>query len=63
LPWTGRPLSGAGLKGIRLLVMDVDGVLTGGEIALLSNGAEMRLFNSQDGVGLMGRIWQGCKRR
>jgi 3-deoxy-D-manno-octulosonate 8-phosphate phosphatase (KDO 8-P phosphatase) len=33
--------------------MDVDGVLTGGEIALLSNGAEMRLFNSQDGVGLM----------
>ena len=53
MPWTGRPLSGAGLKGIRLLVMDVDGVLTGGEIALLSNGAEMRLFNSQDGVGLM----------
>jgi len=33
--------------------MDVDGVLTGGEIALLSNGEEMRLFNSQDGVGLM----------
>ncbi len=46
-------MEGDGLKGIKLLVMDVDGVLTKGEIAILSNGAEMRLFNSQDGVGLM----------
>lgn len=53
LSWTGRPLSGAGVKGIRLLVMDVDGVLTKGEIAIASDGTEMRLFNSQDGVGLM----------
>ncbi len=42
-----------GLKAIKLLVMDVDGVLTRGEIAILSDGTELRLFNSQDGVGLM----------
>lgn len=53
LPWTGRPLRGAGLKGIRILVMDVDGVLTRGEITLVSGGAEGRSFHSQDGVGLM----------
>ncbi len=53
MPWTGRPLVGLGLKGVKLLVMDVDGVLTRGEIVLLSDGTEMRLFNSQDGVGLM----------
>lgn len=53
LPWTERPLEGEGLAGIKLLVMDVDGVLTRGEIAIISDGTEMRLFNSQDGVGLM----------
>ncbi len=53
MPWTDRPLQGDGLKGIKLLVMDVDGVLTKGEIAIISDGTEMRLFNSQDGVGLM----------
>lgn len=53
MPWTNRPLEGDGLKGIKLLVMDVDGVLTKGEIAIISDGTEMRLFNSQDGVGLM----------
>lgn len=41
------------MVGIKLLVMDVDGVLTKGEIAIISDGSEMRLFNSQDGVGLM----------
>jgi 3-deoxy-D-manno-octulosonate 8-phosphate phosphatase (KDO 8-P phosphatase) len=53
LPWTGRPLGSDGLAAIKLLVMDVDGVLTRGEIAIISDGTEMRLFNSQDGVGLM----------
>jgi 3-deoxy-D-manno-octulosonate 8-phosphate phosphatase (KDO 8-P phosphatase) len=53
LPWTGRPLGSNGLAAIKLLVMDVDGVLTRGEIAIISDGTEMRLFNSQDGVGLM----------
>ncbi|MGQ9463404.1 MAG: KdsC family phosphatase [Candidatus Fervidibacter sp.] len=53
MPWTERPLRGEGLVGIKLLVMDVDGVLTKGEIAIISDGSEMRLFNSQDGVGLM----------
>ncbi len=53
MPWTNRLLEGDGLKSIKLLVLDVDGVLTRGEIAIISDGTEMRLFNSQDGVGLM----------
>ncbi|MCS7265752.1 MAG: HAD hydrolase family protein [Armatimonadetes bacterium] len=53
MPWTNKPIDSDVLKGIKLLVLDVDGVLTKGEIAIISDGTEMRLFNSQDGVGLM----------
>lgn len=40
------------LMRIKLLAMDVDGVLTTGEIVLLDNGSELKAFDAKDGVGL-----------
>jgi 3-deoxy-D-manno-octulosonate 8-phosphate phosphatase (KDO 8-P phosphatase) len=40
------------LKKIKLLVVDVDGVLTDGTIALDSTGHEFKNFNAHDGAGL-----------
>lgn len=37
---------------IRLLVLDVDGVLTDGSFFLLPEGGEVKAFHSTDGVGL-----------
>jgi 3-deoxy-D-manno-octulosonate 8-phosphate phosphatase (KDO 8-P phosphatase) len=37
---------------IRLLAMDVDGVLTPGTVTYLSNGEEVKTFNVKDGHGL-----------
>ena len=37
---------------IRLLVMDVDGVLTGGELLYDSEGRELKRFNILDGLGI-----------
>ncbi len=41
------------IQKIKLLVMDVDGVLTDGTIALNNEGSEIKLFNVQDGYGLV----------
>ena len=35
-------------KKIRLLAMDVDGVLTGGEIVVLESGEEVKFWNAKD---------------
>lgn len=40
------------LLEIRLLAMDVDGVLTRGDIIYSDNGDELKVFNIQDGLGL-----------
>jgi 3-deoxy-D-manno-octulosonate 8-phosphate phosphatase (KDO 8-P phosphatase) len=40
------------VKKIRLMVFDVDGVLTDGSIIYLDNGVEMKIFDVQDGHGL-----------
>ncbi len=40
------------LKRIRLLLLDVDGVLTDGGIIYNDNGAEAKVFNVKDGLGL-----------
>jgi 3-deoxy-D-manno-octulosonate 8-phosphate phosphatase (KDO 8-P phosphatase) len=40
------------LKQIRLLLLDVDGVLTDGSITYNDNGAESKVFNVKDGLGL-----------
>ncbi|MEW5895714.1 MAG: HAD hydrolase family protein [Candidatus Omnitrophota bacterium] len=40
------------LKKIKVLIMDVDGVLTDGKIVLDSNGNELKFFCVKDGFGL-----------
>lgn len=40
------------LKNIRLLLLDVDGVLTDGRIVFDSNGVETKAFDVKDGHGL-----------
>jgi 3-deoxy-D-manno-octulosonate 8-phosphate phosphatase (KDO 8-P phosphatase) len=40
------------LLNIKLLLMDVDGVLTNGEIIYGSSGEELKQFNIQDGMGI-----------
>lgn len=39
-------------KKIKLLIMDVDGVLTPGNVMLTQEGTEIKIFNSQDGYGI-----------
>ena len=40
------------LKGIRLIALDVDGILTDGGLYLSDSGEEFKRFNSLDGHGL-----------
>jgi 3-deoxy-D-manno-octulosonate 8-phosphate phosphatase (KDO 8-P phosphatase) len=40
------------LKGIKLLILDVDGVMTDGRIIMDSEGREIKNFNVRDGHGL-----------
>jgi 3-deoxy-D-manno-octulosonate 8-phosphate phosphatase (KDO 8-P phosphatase) len=40
------------LKQIRLLLLDVDGVLTDGGIVYNDNGQEIKCFNAKDGLGI-----------
>jgi 3-deoxy-D-manno-octulosonate 8-phosphate phosphatase (KDO 8-P phosphatase) len=42
----------ARLKKIRLFAMDVDGVLTAGDIVVLNSGEEIKLWNVKDRIGL-----------
>jgi len=39
-------------KGIRMLILDVDGVLTEGQIFMDKNGDESKAFNVRDGHGI-----------
>ena len=39
-------------RGVRLMIFDVDGVLTDGRLYLSDNGDEMKAFNSRDGQGI-----------
>ena len=47
-------------KDIRLLCLDVDGVLTDGVILLNERGEEIKRFSSHDGLAMKG--WLGCGR-
>jgi 3-deoxy-D-manno-octulosonate 8-phosphate phosphatase (KDO 8-P phosphatase) len=40
-------------RGIRLLVLDVDGVLTDGRLYLSADGEELKVFHVRDGSGLV----------
>lgn len=39
-------------KRVKMILMDADGVLTDGKIVFLSGGAEAKMFDSKDGVGI-----------
>src|SRR5205085_261564 len=45
------------LKRVRLLLTDVDGVLTDGSI-FITNDGEFKQFSIQDGLGMM--LWRKC---
>ena len=40
------------LKGVRLLSLDVDGVLTDGSLYYAEDGSQLRKFNVKDGMGM-----------
>ena len=48
-------------KKIRMIILDVDGVLTDGSIILDNNGNEFKLFNVRDGHGVRMLIKAGIK--
>jgi 3-deoxy-D-manno-octulosonate 8-phosphate phosphatase (KDO 8-P phosphatase) len=48
-------------KGIRLLLFDVDGVLTNGKILLHPDGTESKQFDIKDGTGLVWAQRAGLK--
>jgi 3-deoxy-D-manno-octulosonate 8-phosphate phosphatase (KDO 8-P phosphatase) len=47
----GRAVAARARK-VRLLVMDVDGVLTDGRMILSAGGDELKMFHTHDGIGL-----------
>ncbi len=49
------------LKRIRMIVMDVDGVLTDGSIIYSSDGIESKKFNVHDGYGIFRARGKGLK--
>ena len=40
------------IPALRFLILDVDGVMTDGSIGYVSNGDELKSFDSKDGVGM-----------
>jgi 3-deoxy-D-manno-octulosonate 8-phosphate phosphatase (KDO 8-P phosphatase) len=53
--------SKSNIEQIKLLAMDVDGVLTDGSIILHHDGTESKCFNMLDGHGI--RMWQRAGRK
>ena len=49
------------LARVRLLLLDVDGVLTDGSVTWSSEGHELKTFHVRDGLGL--RLWQQAGNR
>jgi len=49
------------LRKIRIIFLDVDGVLTDGSIILLPDGDEQKVFDVKDGTGLVWAEWVGIK--
>ncbi len=48
-------------KNIKLLILDVDGVLTDGSIILDNNGNEIKAFHVRDGHGIVMLLKRGIK--
>lgn len=49
------------LKRIKAILLDVDGVLTSGAIIYGLDGLELKVFDSQDGFGIVNAIKQGIR--
>jgi len=49
------------IKNIRLLILDVDGVLTNGKIILDDQGKEIKVFNVKDGFAIVFARQMGLK--
>jgi 3-deoxy-D-manno-octulosonate 8-phosphate phosphatase (KDO 8-P phosphatase) len=49
------------LKNIKLIILDVDGVLTDGKLLIGSNGNEYKSFNVKDGMGIGIARYAGIK--
>lgn len=49
---TTNPIDGALARRVRLLVLDVDGVLTDGRLLYGNTGEELKAFNIRDGLGI-----------
>ena len=49
------------LQGISLLILDVDGVLTNGQLFINSDGQTLRNFNVKDGLGIKLLIAEGIE--
>ena len=49
------------LKRIKILILDVDGVLTDGSIIYHDNGSESKVFSVKDGLGLRLALEAGIK--
>ena len=49
------------IKKIKLLILDVDGVMTDGRIIYDSEGHELRIFDAQDGTGVIMLFNAGIK--
>ncbi len=49
------------LQRIKMVLMDVDGVMTGGEIIYTSAGEEFKVFNIHDGMGVAMARMAGLK--
>lgn len=54
-------ISSEKLKQIRLLLLDVDGVLTDGSIIYHDSGEQTKVFNSKDGLGIQILIRSGIQ--
>ena len=39
-------------RKVRLILMDVDGIMTAGTLPFFGDGTEMKVFHAQDGVGI-----------
>lgn len=47
--------------GIKILILDVDGVLTNAHLVLSSHGEEIKEFNVRDGIGILVAQYAGVK--
>ncbi|MCD6460408.1 HAD hydrolase family protein [bacterium] len=48
-------------KNIKLLALDVDGILTDGRIMIDSEGREIKVFSAHDGMGIKAALQAGIK--